>query len=383
MKALLAVTLGALAAGCGRVDFGEATRLVEFSARGDHGCGRTEAGIVGCWGRGGEGQLGTGDLPGASVARVVRTDLAADALSTGETTSCLISDGALACWGTNDKLQIAANQGARVSVPVSISLGMPVRSVELGQHGSTAILSDGTLRYWGGNGCGEDGTGTKGNPAGPKPIAGVTGVTDLGISDAFACAVVGSGEIWCWGAFAAASPELDNCSTEPLSTPILSLAPRAPVVDLDGGCHDHVCAVLADGSVWCRGSNFSGQLGDGTNTARAAFVQVLGVDDAVDVGVGAFHTCARRRNGEVVCWGQNDHGQLGRGGFSAAEELAASTVPIGARVDQIEGGCTTTCARTGGQLWCWGSDDSNQLGNGVLGGNSPVPVEAWAGPDAF
>lgn len=383
MKFFAPAVLAVVASACGRVDFGEATRLVTFSARGDHGCGRTAAGVVGCWGRGLDGQLGAGDLPSASIARSIETPLVADKVATGEATSCLISDGTLACWGVNNSLQIAAGQAPQVPVPVEISLGVPARSVELAQHGSLAIVADGTLRYWGGRGCGEDGSGAKGSPTMPTPIAGVAGVTDVGISDVFSCAVVGSGEIWCWGALDAASPELDNCTTEVLSTPALALAPRAPVVDLDGGCHDNVCAVLADGSVWCRGSNADGQLGDGTTLDRTGFVQVLGITDAVDVGVGAFHSCARRRDGQVVCWGRNLSGQLGRGGFSAREAFPASTVPIGQLVDEIEGGCASTCARSGGRLWCWGEDDSLQLGNGVLGGDSAIPVEAWAGPDAF
>ena len=140
--------------------------------------------------------------------------------------------------------------------------------------------------------------------------------------------------------------------------------------------------MLADGSVWCRGTNTDGQIGDGTTAHAQDFVQVVGIDDAIDVAVGAFHTCALHRDGEVSCWGRNDTGQLGRGTTTADEPIPAPTLPIGVRIDQIEAGCSHTCARGGARAWCWGSNNALQLGTGVLG-DSAIPVEAWAGPDAL
>jgi alpha-tubulin suppressor-like RCC1 family protein len=40
---------------------------------------------------------------------------------------------------------------------------------------------------------------------------------------------------------------------------------------------------------------------------------VPGLTDAVEIQAGATHTCARRRNGEVLCWGSNSTGELGDG----------------------------------------------------------------------
>jgi alpha-tubulin suppressor-like RCC1 family protein len=39
----------------------------------------------------------------------------------------------------------------------------------------------------------------------------------------------------------------------------------------------HICIVEGPGTVSCAGANASGQLGDGTTTARATFSPVLGL----------------------------------------------------------------------------------------------------------
>lgn len=373
----------ALAAGCGRVDFGEAARLAQFSSRGDHGCGLTEPGEVGCWGRGDFGQLGVGDLPAGSVARLVDTPDPVDRVATGEETSCLLAGGDAHCFGRNNTGQVPGRTEPQVRTPVRIEAGAKLRSVEMGQHGTLAITEEGTVRYWGGNNCGlAGGTGRLSLATPPVEVPVLAGVTDIALTDAFACAVIGDGSIWCWGGTDAAHPEDNACNADgdAISPPTLSLAPTSPVVDIDGGCHDHVCAVLADGTVWCRGSNFDGQLGDGTLDRQKIFVKVLGIDDAIAVGVGAFHTCALRRDGEVSCWGKNDRGQLGLDEIGGGRKLATPAVAMPAPMDDIEGGCAHTCAQSGASLWCWGSGNALQLGNGAIG-DSAVPVPAWRGPD--
>src|SRR5262249_44825027 len=85
----------------------------------------------------------------------------------------------------------------------------------------------------------------------------------------------------------------------------------ARVVQL-AAAKSHACALLADGPVRCWGSNYRGQLGDGTTTFRSAPVAVTGLRDVAFIAAGERHTCAARRDGSVSCWGSNDHGQLGR-----------------------------------------------------------------------
>ncbi len=75
----------------------------------------------------------------------------------------------------------------------------------------------------------------------------------------------------------------------------------------------HTCGVRENGSLWCWGLNYRGQLGTGT---RKDQVQPRRVGDARDwetVSAGWVHTCATSLDGAAWCWGDNNFGQLGRG----------------------------------------------------------------------
>jgi alpha-tubulin suppressor-like RCC1 family protein len=76
----------------------------------------------------------------------------------------------------------------------------------------------------------------------------------------------------------------------------------------------HTCAIKQDGSLWCWGANWSGQLGDGTYTSRNTPVQIMS-SGVSSVALGYAHTCAVRTDGSLWCWGYNEYGQLGDGGL--------------------------------------------------------------------
>ena len=111
------------------------------------------------------------------------------------------------------------------------------------------------------------------------------------------------------------------------------------------------CARLADGTVWCWGSNVGGRLALtspctlGTErrpwqldeafhgpVTRAGIcpapVQVPGLAGVIDVQMGSGHACALIRGGNVVCWGDNEHGQVGDGtGVARATPTAVALGP--------------------------------------------------------
>ncbi len=84
------------------------------------------------------------------------------------------------------------------------------------------------------------------------------------------------------------------------------------------------------------------------------------------------HACVVR-SGEVWCWGDNESRQLGvPGGGAWAFPLR---VPGIANAVQVRAGLSHTCAvRADGTVVCWGGNTFGQLGNGT--------VEPWRGPTA-
>jgi alpha-tubulin suppressor-like RCC1 family protein len=71
---------------------------------------------------------------------------------------------------------------------------------------------------------------------------------------------------------------------------------------------------MLDGTLWCWGSNSSGQLGDNTVNLRSTPVAVVTSGQTwAMVAAGVTHACALATGGSLWCWGDNSAGQLGIG----------------------------------------------------------------------
>lgn len=111
-------------------------------------------------------------------------------------------------------------------------------------------------------------------------------------------------------------------------------------------------------------------------------------DEARSVTAGsdgfAAHTCAIIEDGTVRCWGGNDKGQLGIGVTTDAHPTPASVCADAACETLLEGvvavsaGGRFTCAVVVDLVKCWGWNNYSQLGTGVSGGQSTIPVNVCA-----
>ncbi len=290
-----------------------------MAAGSSHACLLRDDGVVSCWGRNDDGELGDGTTTPHSLPTPVKGLTTAKAIATGESHSCaVLENGGVSCWGANDAGQLGSAGGAS-RMPVAVPDVTGAIAVAAGAAFSCAVISDGTVRCWGDNSMGQLGDGgdaTSGRRA--TPVFALTGVRTLSAH---------------W---------------------------------------QHACATRDDETLWCWGDNSMGQLGDGSFTVRAQPVRALGLAAVTDVATGRAHTCAATRADGLFCWGNNNVGQLGR---DAPGPIALPTlVPIVTNPIAVAAGATHTCAiRQGGATLCWGGNPSGQLGDGSLS-TVPIPV---------
>ena len=152
---------------------------------------------------------------------------------------------------------------------------------------------------------------------------------------------------------------------------------------------DHACAVIANGTVKCWGSNEGGELGTGSFfTSSTVPVLVSGItgksasSTALTVSVGNAHSCAVMVAGTVKCWGRNDFGQLGDD--SNTEEYVPEPVSVSGITGEsaatsavsVAAGFLHSCAlMANGTVLCWGGERSGSQGTGVeRGSRTPTRV---------
>ena len=98
---------------------------------------------------------------------------------------------------------------------------------------------------------------------------------------------------------------------------------------------------------------------------------------SAQVSTGYFHTCALKTDGSVYCWGRNDSGQLGDGTTNTQTRLRCSW-RLGGPVAEVSAGDDHTCARkSDGTVWCWGGNLLGQLGDGT-NNTRATPAEVTA-----
>jgi hypothetical protein len=125
----------------------------------------------------------------------------------------------------------------------------------------------------------------------------------------------------------------------------------------------HSFAVTSDTGLWAWGSNFVGQLGDGSTTDQHRPKLIM--DNVAEAAGGNSHTLARKSDGSLWAWGYNWYGQLGDG-TSGPGSNHSSPVFVMNGVTAIAAGSVHSLAlKTDGSLWAWGSNLAGQLGDGT------------------
>ncbi len=279
-------------------------------------------------------------------------EIAADHVATGMTHACVLSNGHAWCWG---KLFTAnGSSDNNPPTPVPTPSGQTFTQISAGWEHTCAIGKD-----------------------------------NQGIQHAFCWGHGASGQLGSNYSISSDQPQLVGSNQQGSPPP----SPPQFLVVAAGG--NHSCGITVQGQVACWGANNSGQLGvsSPTSTGVPMFVgqpaSGTGTPNGITAGYG--FTCGRTDAGAAACWGSNNAGKLGANSTLSESTTPLTTFDTSAAVSGIVAGYNHACAfasysTTSATLYCWGSNATDQLGEGTSSNSSelsPVPVFVPSGFPGF
>jgi len=177
------------------------TNAVAISASDNDTCAMLADGTVQCWGS--PLQTYPSPVQGLTGAKALAHRCA------------LLTDGSVSCW-------LFGNTMTAQTVPglVGTATAIADRNPTTGAFEVCVVASDGSVQCQGEHFNGTLYDGTPSNSDGFVPVQGLPGpAVGVAVGDAFSCAALRSGQVWCWGQNSA----LGLSSTAPVMTPLAPL----------------------------------------------------------------------------------------------------------------------------------------------------------------
>ncbi|MEL1240966.1 RCC1 domain-containing protein [Flavobacterium flavipallidum] len=136
---------------------------------------------------------------------------------------------------------------------------------------------------------------------------------------------------------------------------------------------NHSVALKSDNTIWAWGSNFNGQLGDGTTVTKNKPTQINTTNNWQIVVAGDFHTAAIKNDGTLWAWG--DFGYREFEVSSSIDKTIPTQIGTDSNWESVSaGGYHTVAIKTDGTLWAWGDNTYGQLGDGTKL-NKTIPIQ--------
>jgi alpha-tubulin suppressor-like RCC1 family protein len=369
------------------------SNVKQVSAGTHHACAVTETSDVYCWGENAGGQLGNRSMFDANfpvkVAGVQAMRVVAGPYYRGRTNgaTCVVTpSGGVKCWGGGTATGFSLSF-VRSITPVDMpGLSTGISDVAIGEQHLCALLTDGTIKCLGVNFDGQLGNGSPFNTASSSPVlvTGLSDVASISANQAHTCVLTKAGGVKCWGDNEYG--QLGDGSLNDRNTPVSVLGLSSDVKAISAGMR-HTCAVKTDGTVWCWGDAqaFNGP----ANTKVSSPIRVINfVDNFAGIAASSSfgfvvsgHTCSWLSDGGVACWG------------SAIASASGIFAPFYSKIKGLSYGVISVSAGgyfncaikstngTSGAVWCWGSNERGELGQGSFGNRrGPVPTMGFQVP---
>ena len=354
------------------------------------------------------------------------TAFPATSVAVGSNHSCAIAPtGEAYCWGSSSRGQLGATQTVQL-VPVRVGGGLRLTSLVAGAFHTCGLTAAGEAYCWGSNEAGALGAEVP-TPAPPTRVAGNHTFTALAAGYYHTCGLTSAATILCWGDNLLGQRGDGSSRAVAQSTFSTRQVIPSPVV----GGHSFValaasnsstCGITRGGETYCWGSNLERELGTGVAgecvvdigfyypeptawSCSTAPVRVTTPGPLTSITAGSNSICGVTTGLELVCWG-NGAAQprvvtssvvtnawvLGDVACVLADRAVSCwslSGPAGVFLPRnpfgdgpalvgLSSSGSTTCGLTRQQpalTYCWGSNDSGQLGDGTLVFRGfPVPV---------
>jgi alpha-tubulin suppressor-like RCC1 family protein len=335
------------------------------------------------WGYNASGQLGNGSTTLSHVPVAVSGLSGVKAVAGGaEHSLALLENGTVMAWGNNREGQLGNGSSASSHLPVLVSGLTGVVAIAAGKEHSLALLENGTVMDWGGNAEGQLGTGKTTRSTVPVAVKGLTGVRAVSAGAEFNLALLSNGTVMAWGANG--EGQLGDGKFAKGTVPV-SVKGLTGVSAISAG-EEHSLALLSNGTLMSWGSNASRQLGvpaevkekeeivEETEIEHSDVpVAVQQLSGVTAIAAGGQHNIALLGDGTVAAWGSNHTDQLGNGTTGGASNLPSPVSGLSGVSSIAAGGRHSLALLSGGAVVGWGYNADGQLGNGA-NVNSPVPV---------
>jgi alpha-tubulin suppressor-like RCC1 family protein len=307
-------------------------RFVTIATGSFHSCALTEAGAAYCWGLNQNGEVGDGTRVRRTTPVAVLGGLAFVSIATGSNNTCAITtDQRAYCWGQGSFGAVGnGSSAAFVMTPQPVAGGHAFAMISSALQYTCGVTTSGQGFCWGNGSAGRLGNGSTAHRFTPHPVSGGLMFTTVETGDAHACGITTANVAYCWGA--GAFGRLGTGSTNSTFTPLPVAGGHLFAQISPGGLH--TCGVTVAGKGYCWGGNIDGNLGDGGGFSRTSPSAVIGNHTWASIsasgqyssGAGSstfVFTCGVTVENQVLCWGSNFFGQLGDGSGGIARGTPA------------------------------------------------------------
>ncbi|KAK3243263.1 hypothetical protein CYMTET_47072 [Cymbomonas tetramitiformis] len=298
-------------------------------------------------------------------------------------TALISTDGVVMTCGYNFSCKLGHSDGEdrRTPCPVPSLLSFKVGSVACGGFHTLFLTTCGKVFSAGANGSGQRGVGSTDEESRPTHLTKLSAgfVIEVVAGHCHSVALSLDGAVYTWGDGKRGQLGLGDVDRATSPTLCIAAGGEHPRIVTVAAGMNHTLCVHESGRVRAWGDNRHAQLGLPDKRLRQTPVEVPAVAHVVQARAGAFHSLLLTISGEILAMGLNKFGQLGSAiGSGVPGAHWVQWERRWGRAVQIDGGNFHTVAVSSrGRVYCWGANNSYQLGrqSATNRTNEPDPGE--------